>query len=100
LLEFSVATEIDYADIFRYQTASELIQCPNEKLNPFEPTCPVEKGPLGKELTTEKEDKRLALSNFDNVKNKELPDNYNLVDGWWLDRQKEIIRYLDVVRLA
>ena len=35
LLEFSVATEIDYADIFRYksvfqdQTARELIQCPS-----------------------------------------------------------------------
>ena len=56
LLEFSVATQIDYVDIFRYKsvfqdkTASQLIQCPSENENPFEITCPVEKGPLRSDL--------------------------------------------------
>lgn len=40
------------------------------------------------------------LDNFDNVRKKVLPDNYNLVDGWWLDRQKEIIRSLDPSRFG
>jgi hypothetical protein len=94
LLEFSVATELDYVDVFRYksafqgQTASELIECPNEELNPFQPTCPVEEGPLRKDLPLTEKDKSLGLNNFDKVRNKGLPDNYNLVDGWWLDRQK------------
>ena len=99
LLEFSVATEVDYADIFRYKsvfqdkTARELIQCPSEGFNPFEPTCPIEEGPLRRNLPLE--DKSLSLNNFDTVKNKGLLDNYNPVDGWWLDRQKEIISFIN-----
>jgi hypothetical protein len=92
LLEFSVASLIDYADVFRYKsvlqdrTARELIQCPSEGLNPFEPTCPIEEGPLRESLPLTEEEKSLNLNNFDTVKNKGLPDSYNLVDGWWLDR--------------
>lgn len=88
LLEFSVVTEIDYADIFRYksvfqdQTARELIQCPSEELNPFEPTCPIEEGPFRRDLPLTEKDKSLNLNNFDKIKNKGLPYNYNLVDGW------------------
>jgi hypothetical protein len=47
-----------------------------------------------------KENKSLNLNNFDKVKNRGLPDNYNLVDGWWLDRQKEIISFLNSARFA
>ena len=45
LLEFSVATELDYTDIFRYKsvfqdrTARDLIECPSETSNPFETKC-------------------------------------------------------------
>lgn len=106
LLEFSVATEVDYADIFRYKsvfqdkTAGELIQCPSEGLNPFEPTCPIEEGPLRRNLSLTEEEKSLKLNNFDKVKNKGLPDNYNLVDGWWLGLQKEILSFLNPARFA
>jgi hypothetical protein len=106
LLEFSVATEIDYADIFRYksvfqdQTVRELIQCPSEELNPFEPTCPIEEGPFRRDLPLTEEDKSLNFNNFDKVKNKGLPDNYNIVDGWWLNRQKEMISSLNPARFA
>lgn len=106
LLEFIVATEVDYIDIFRYksvfqnQTALELIQCPNAVLNPFEPIYPVEEGPLQRDLPLTEKDKSLDLNNFDKVRNKGLPDNYNLVDGWWLNRQKELIRSLDPARFG
>lgn len=91
LLEFSLATEINYADIFRYksvfrgQVVNETIECPNAELNPFEPICPVEKGPLRQE-----EDIRLEFNTFDKVKNR----------GWWLERQNEIARSVDPKRLA
>ena len=57
LLEFSVATEIDYVDVFRYKsvfqdkTAGQLIECPSTGLNPFNPTCPMEEGPLRRDLS-------------------------------------------------
>jgi len=38
------------------------------------------------------------LNNFDKVKNKGLPNNYNFVDGWWLERQKEIISFFNPTR--
>ena len=106
LLEFSVAIEIDYVDIFRYksvlqdQTAQELIQCPSEELNPFELTCPIEERPLRENLPQTQRDRFVDLNHFDSVRKKGLPDNYNLVDGWWLDRQKKIIRSLDPARFA
>jgi len=106
LLEFSVATEVDYIDIFRYksvfqnQTALKLIHCPNAALNPFEPICPIEEGPLRRDLPLTKKDKSLDLNNFGKVRNKGLPDNYNLVDGWWLNSQKERIRSLDPARFG
>ncbi len=91
LLQFSVATEIDYADIFRYKSifqdkmASSLMQCSSEESNPFEPTCPIEEGPLRRNVPLTEENKSLNFNNFDKVKNKGLPDNYNPLDGWWLD---------------
>ena len=106
LLEFSVATEIDYVDVFRYKsvfqdkTAGQLIECPSTGLNPFDPTCPMEEGPLSRDLSLTKEEESLNLNNFDKVKNRGLPDNYNLVDGWWLDRQKEILSFLNPARFA
>ena len=104
LLEFSVATEIDYADIFRYKsvfqdkTRGQLIQCPSEieGPNPFAPTCPTEGQP---DLFSLK-DESLNFENFDKIKNKGLPENYNLVDGWWLERQKEILSRFDPARYA
>jgi hypothetical protein len=39
------------------------------------------------------------LDNFDKVRNKGLPDNYNIVEGWWLDRQQELTRSFDPARL-
>ena len=96
LLEFSVATEIDYVDVFRYKsvfqdkTADQLMECPST-----DSTCPMEEGPLRPDLSLTEDGKSLNLNNFDKVKNRGLPDNYNLVDGWWLDRQKEILSFLN-----
>ncbi len=112
LLGFSVATELDYADIFRYKsifqekTARESASsqlCEIEDLNFFRPTeitCSTKEGPLQRNIPLTGKDKSLNLSNFDKVRNKGLTDNYNLVDGWWLDRQKEIIRSLDPARFG
>ena len=111
LLEFSVATELDYTDIFRYKsvfqdrTARDLIECPSETSNPFETKCSsdqyqYEEGPLRKGLPLTEEDKSINLGNFGKVINKGLPDNYNLVDGWWLDRQKEILSSFNPARFA
>jgi len=55
---------------------------------------------LRRDLPLTKKDKSLDLNNFDKVRNKGLPDNYNLVDGWWLIRQKERIRSLDPARFG
>lgn len=38
------------------------------------------------------------MNNFDKVKNKGLPNNYNFVDSWWLERQKEIISFFNPTR--
>ena len=106
LLEFGVASEIDYVDIFRYKsifqekTAGELLQCPSEELNPFQPTCPIEEGPLRRDIPLTEEDRSLNLNDFDKIKNKGLPQNYNIIDGWWLNREKEIISSLDPDRFA
>lgn len=40
------------------------------------------------------------MDNFDEVRNKGLPDNYNIVDGWWLNRQQEIRSSLNPARFA
>ena len=106
LLEYSIASKIDYADIFRYKsvfqgkTAAQLTECSDEKLNPFEISCPIEEGPLRRNLPLTEEDKSLNFNNFDRIKNKGLPDNYNIVDGWWLNRQNEILSSLNPVRFA
>ena len=106
LLEFSIANEIDYAHIFRYKsvfqenTAGELLQCPSEELNPFTPTCPIEEGPLRQAIVLTDEEKDLNPNNFDEVKNRGLPNSYNLVDGWWLDRKKEILSSLNLARFT
>ena len=98
LLEYSIASKIDYADIFRYKsvfqdkTAAQLTECSDEKLNPFEISCPVEE----KQLIPFK----VKLNDFDQAVKKKLPANYNPVDGWWLDRQKEIISSLNLARFA
>jgi len=84
LLKFSVATEVDYIDIFRYksvfqnQTALKLIQCPNAALNPFEPISPIEEGRIIAERSSiKKKDKSLDLNSFDKIRNKGFPDNYS-----------------------
>ena len=54
LLEVSVASELGYADIFRYKfvfqkkAARESIQCPNsnQQLNPFQTLCPLTQVPI------------------------------------------------------
>ena len=106
LFEYSIASKIDYADIFRYKslfqgkTAAQLTECSDEKLNPFEISCPIEEGPLRRNLPLTEEDKSLNFNNFDRIKNKGLPDNYNIIDGWWLDRQNEILSSLNPARFA
>ena len=80
------------------QTANEveLLQCQDEALNPFAVTCPLEeeKGPISPK------ESQLTLDNFDDVRNKGLPKNYDLEDGWWLKRQNQIISSLDPFRFA
>ena len=110
LLEFSVASEVDYVDVFRYKlifqekTKNELLQCPSNNENPFATTClpdeesdlsMKEEGPLGRELPLTEEDLLLNLNNFDKIRNRGLPENYDPLAGWWVDRQKEILFSLD-----
>ena len=38
------------------------------------------------------------MNNFNEVKNRGLPNSYNPVDGWWLDRQQEILDSLNLAR--
>ena len=84
--------------VFQEKTASELIQCPSGESNPFQPTCPIEEGPLRRQLPLTDEEQDLDVNNFDEVKNRGLPNSYNPVDGWWLDRQQEILDSLNFAR--
>ena len=77
LIDFSIATEVDYTDIFRYKSifqgkvSIELIECLSNELNPFEDICPVEEGPCRKEIRI------CDLEPSDDIKTRGLPENYD-----------------------
>ena len=112
LLDFAIATEIDYADIFRYKSVfqgrvlSETSECPasNENISSLEQEKSNSVNEEEMTITFDGEeikfDETRQFENFDTQKNQGLPTNYNPVDGWWVDRQEEITRSVDPVRFA
>lgn len=105
LLEFNKASLIDYNDVFRYKSIFQYMTsnqglCVSEGLNPFSDSCPNEDRSFTLEFELTDQDRSVNLGNFDENKNKGLPSTYNLVNGWWVDREKEIRNSLDAHRLA
>ena len=100
LLKFNVAIKIDFTDVLKSKflfvgfTFKELIDCSNSNL--FESDCLVE----NKEEIIRKEERSredikiieppLTIIDFDKVTNISLPEKYDAVKGWWVDRQTEI----------
>ena len=55
---------------------------------------------MRQDLLLTDEEKSLKLNNFDEVKNRGLPNTYSIVNGWCSDRQKEILSFFNPARFA
>lgn len=110
LLELAIASELDYADIFAYKSVF-LEQ--SEKESDFQASlgdsAEIEiiiepqfqpQGPQKRNVQALPTEERQNINdNFDDIINIGLPSEYDLVEGWWLERVAEIKQLLDSDKL-